>query len=64
MVNYDSSPVKWLWTWLLLEFVLVKALSNPPLQWDAHTRAQIKFRTQLNVVYAEVSTPELSAVRQ
>ena len=37
----------------------MKALPNRTLQWDAHTRAQIKSRTQLNVVYAEVSAPEL-----
>ena len=48
---------------LLSEFALVKALSNPPLQRDAHTRAQIKSRTQLNWVYVGVSTPELSNVR-
>ena len=31
--------------------------------WNAHTGGQIKYGTQLNWVYAEVSIPELSAVR-
>ena len=30
---------------------------------NAHTRAQIKYGTQLNGMYTEASTPELSNVR-
>ena len=42
---------------------LPNAQPNSRFSGDAHTRAQIKSRTQLNGKYAEVSTPELSAVR-
>ena len=46
-----------------LRFVSGKGLSNRPLRRDAHTSGRIKSITQLNVVYAEVSAPELKAVR-
>ncbi len=45
-----------------LRFVSGKSLSNSPLQRDAHTSGRIKSVAQLNVVYAEVSAPELIAV--
>ncbi len=47
-----------------LRFVSGKGLPNRPLQRDAHTGGQIKYGTQLNDMYAEVSTPELRAVRR
>ena len=46
-----------------LRFGSGKGLSNRPLQRDAHTSGRIKSIAQLNGKYAEVSAPELRAVR-
>ena len=39
-----------------------EGMAELPLQRDAHTSGQIKSGAQLNEVYAEVSTPELSTL--
>ena len=54
----------WVATGLVVIWVGVgEGMVELPLQRYAHTSGRIKSGDQLNVVYAEVSTPELSNVR-